>query len=194
MKWLLVILMAGIAAAVLPACDSGEPPRNAAAPSVPAGPDGAASIPEGPGGRMTEFFFYRAGPGGVEQRPSFVMRTPEVSITVEGEALLEQVEAEIHGRDNEITTIRAERGRFDQQTKTATMEGAVVLEQGTMRVEMEDLVWLDEERMAKTEKPVSIYDEGAALHADNLEFHPDESALLLDNMTGGVELAGRREQ
>jgi len=188
--WAMVLLCA--AGAVLPACDRQPAPSDVPVPGAPDAPDGAQPPPPA-AARLTEFFFYRAGQGGVEQRPSFVMRTPAVSITVEGEALLEQVEAEIHGRDNDVTTIRAERGRFDQQAKTATMEGAVVLERGTRRVEMADLVWLDEERVARTEKPVRILDEGAELGAENLEFHPDEGALLLDNLTGDVTLAGRTE-
>ncbi len=192
MKRLCAMVLLFAAGALLPACDRGPAPADAPVPGVPDAPDSPQPPPPA-AARLTEFFFYRAGQGGVEQRPSFVMRTPAVSITVEGEALLEQVEAEIHGRDNEVTTIRAERGRFDQQAKTATMEGAVVLERGTMRVEMEDLVWLDEQRMARTDNPVRILDEGAELAAENLEFHPDEGALFLDNLAGDVTLAGRTE-
>lgn len=192
MKRLCAMVLLFAAGGLLPACDRGPAPANAPVAGVPDAPDSPQPPPLA-AARLTEFFFYRAGQGGVEQRPSFVMRTPAVSITVEGEALLEQVEAEIHGRDNEVTTIRAERGRFDQQAKTATMEGGVVLERGTMRVEMEDLVWLDEQRMARTDNPVRILDEGAELAAENLEFHPDEGALFLDNLAGDVTLAGRTE-
>jgi lipopolysaccharide assembly outer membrane protein LptD (OstA) len=184
MKRLVVILLAlaGVAA-----CEKETPPASV----TPAEPAGAAPVADN--APMTEFFFYRAGPGGVEQRPSFVMRTPKVSINVEGEAVLEDVQAEIYGRNNEVTKIWAEHGRFDQESKTATMKGKVVLERGTMQVEMEDLVWSDEDRLAKTRKPVRILDEGSELHADNMAFHPDENALLLDNVVGDVKLAGRTE-
>ncbi|HOF41440.1 MAG TPA: LPS export ABC transporter periplasmic protein LptC [Candidatus Hydrogenedentes bacterium] len=193
MKPVCAMLLLFAAGALLPACDRGKGPAGEPTRSVPDAPDNSAAPPPAPGARLTEFFFYRASAGGVEQRPSFVMRTPAVSITAQGEALLEEVEAEIHGRDDEVTTIRAQRGRFDQQAKTATMEGAVTLERGTMRVEMQDLVWLDEERVARTEKPVHILDAGAELSAENLEFYPDEGALVLTNLAGGVTLAGRTE-
>jgi len=192
MKPHLLIIMVCAAGAALTSCGSKQPPPQPPQPPVAAASDDAA-LPPADNAQMTEFFFYRAAPGGVEPRPSFVMRTPRVSITIEGMAVLEQVEAEIYGRDNLLTTIGAERGRFDQETKTATMEGNVVLERGTMRIDMQDLVWRDEERMAKTEKPVHITDEGTQLSADNLEFHADEDALLLDNLTGDVTLAGRSE-
>ncbi|MFO7976387.1 MAG: LPS export ABC transporter periplasmic protein LptC [Candidatus Hydrogenedentota bacterium] len=184
MKRLVIILFA---LAGLAGCGKEEPPatvipRKSSEPAPVAGK-----------ARMTEFFFYKADPGGVEQRPSFVMRTPKVSINAEGEAILEDVQAEIYGRNNEVTKIWAENGRFDQETKTATMKGDVVLERGAMQVEMEDLVWSDETRVAKTQKPVRILDEGTELHADNMAFHPDENALLLDNVVGDVKLAGRSE-
>ncbi len=193
MKYVCAMLLLLAAAALLPACDRGKGLDAEPARSVPEAPSNAAASPPAPGARLTEFFFYRASVGGVEQRPSFVMRTPAVSITAQGEALLEQVEAEIHGRDDDVTTIRAQRGRFDQLAKTATMEGAVTLERGTMRVEMQDLVWLDDERVARTEKPVHILDTGAELNAENLAFYPDEGALVLANLAGGVTLAGRTE-
>jgi len=185
MRWVVVILFA---LAGLAACNKEERPSSVGS----AKPEKVAT---GTGdARMAEFFFYRAGAGGVEQRPSFVMRTPKVSITnVEGEAVLENVQAEIYGSNNEVTKIRAEQGRFDQETKTATMKGEVVLERGTMRVEMEDLVWSDEARVAETQKPVRIFDEGTELHADNMAFHPDIDALLLDNVVGDVKLSGRKE-
>ena len=166
-----------------------QEPQVVSVPSPPERP-GPSSDTVPASGRMTEFFFYRAGAGGIERRPSFVMRTPKVSITIEGEAVLEQAEAEIYGRDDGVTKVWAEQGRFDQATRTATMEGTVVLQRGTMTVEMQDLTWSEETRVAQTRKPVRLVDEGAELHADSMVFDPDDNAVLLTNVVGGVEMTG----
>ena len=170
---------------------SQEPPAVSAPPSPDTPGPSAGAVPAS--GRMTEFFFYRADMAGIERRPSFVMRTPKVSITIEGEAVLEETEAEIYGRGDEVTTVWAEQGRFDQETKRATMEGAVVLQRGSMIIEMQDLTWSEETRVAQTDNPVRLVDEGAELHADNMVFDPDENALLLTNVVGGVDMTGRNE-
>ena len=166
-----------------------EPPVAPAPPDTPR--PHADTVPAD--GRMTEFFFYRAESAGIERRPSFVMRTPKVSITIAGEAVLEQAEAEIYGRDDEVTTVWAEQGRFDQETKMATMEGAVVLRRGSMTVEMHDLIWSEETRVAQTDRPVRLFDEDAELHADSMVFDPDDNALLLTNVVGGMDMTGRNE-
>nr|HPJ98634.1 hypothetical protein [Candidatus Hydrogenedentota bacterium] len=93
MKPVCAMLLLFAAGALLPACDRGKGPAGEPTRSVPDAPDNSAAPPPAPGARLTEFFFYRASAGGVEQRPSFVMRTPAVSITAQGEALLEEVEA-----------------------------------------------------------------------------------------------------
>ena len=143
------------------------------------------------GGAVTEFFF--TGQAGRRRATALVRDAHACRIDHgRGEALLEQVEAEIHGRDNDVTTIRAERAALTSRRKRLPWRARSFSNED--HAGRDGRPCLARRRtVARTEKPVRILDEGAELGAENLEFHPDEGALLLDNLTGDVTLAGRTE-
>ncbi len=140
----------------------------------------------GGGGEMTLAFYNdRADPGATH--PSFVIKSPDFQRSDEGVWEAQRVAATIYENQSE-TRLQAGSARYDQNARTATLTGGVSFERGVQHADLEDLVWVNDERLARTDKPVRIAEPGRVLEAEKMEYHPDESRIVLYGMKGTIDL------
>ena len=125
--------------------------------------------------------------------PTFWVHTNVFSIDGEDIWSFEQARAVIYGRNQleENILLEAGSGRF-QEGKMAYLRGGVVARVGDMRLDLTDLEWLNDERLARTDQPVSIATSDSHLTASSLRMYPDQKQLVLTNVTGTVRF-GRTE-
>jgi hypothetical protein len=79
-----------------------------------------------------------------------------------------------------------------KEEERAFLDQGVVGTIGTMTLELEDIEWLNEERLAKTDKPVRMVDGEMHLDAATLRLYPDERKYVMTDAEG-VLLLERKE-
>ena len=84
--------------------------------------------------------------------------------------------------------IRASSGTYDDANKTAILEGEVTLESGSLRMELMDAEWINEERRIRSDKPVTIVDGESHWEASSVIYLPDERLLIARNAKGRYKL------
>lgn len=178
--------------AVLLALAAGCGGKPAVAPGAAQGGAGAASSADSAGaawaggGEMTLAFYNdRDDPGATH--PSFVLTSPNFQRSGEGLWEAQNVRATIY-EDQSETRIEAGSARYDQNRRTAELSGGVKFDRGTQRCEAEDLIWYNDERVARTERPVRLEEAGRTLQAEKMEFYPAESRIVLHEVRGVIAL------
>ncbi len=116
--------------------------------------------------------------------PSFRVSAGKCTLGEANTWLLENAHAVIYNAKYGETELTAGRGRFDQTAKSAYLESGVTLHDQTMTVELEDVTWLNDEGIARSEKPLVVTDGETRLTADGMEFYAKERRLILKNVSG----------
>ena len=122
--------------------------------------------------------------------------TTRVRVVEEGAMSFEQAEAVFTAPDGTRTFLYAGAGEYDQSAKRVALTGGVRLESGTLRIELQDMLWVNETQTARSEQPATIRDGKTHLQAETFEFYPggDESMpgeelLVLSGVTGAIDLS-----
>ncbi len=98
----------------------------------------------------------------------------------------EGAKAVIYGRSDgqeEQIHIEAGSGRF-QETRMAYLKDNVVARVGDMRIELSDIEWINDERLARSDNAISLETPDAQLSASSLLLYPDNKQLILTDVTG----------
>ena len=181
-----VLLISGIAGCA--------PDKKAA--GTGATPEGSASAAGSGGFSMwgsMRLAFFDDSLGSTDPKPSFEVTSPECRLLGENVWEIQNAQAVIYGRDSGEYRIKAGTARFDGVTKSAVLGGGVLLDAGDQRIEMEDVTWVNGERVAKTERPVTITSAGTTMHAEGMQFRPDpgtdpEQYIQLYKVNGSFDL------
>lgn len=172
-------------------CGSGLQPQ---APSVrpdPGGPGFAEGRPAMEGRGVT-LALPRDDPGG-PHKPTLLLHAEVYSVGEDNIWSLKDVRAEVCGaqEDAEPIILEAGRARF-QETKMAYLNDGVVARVGSMRFELIDLEWINEERVGRTDHPVFIQTDDIRLNASSLRLYPDERRIVMTDVVGTLRF-GRNE-
>ncbi len=127
---------------------------------------------------------------GEGDRPRFEVRDTEVSLGADGEAHFENAHAIIYARDGAETHLYAGEGRLDEARGLALLSGGVRMEQGPRQVELEEVEWNNDERVAQSDKPVTLRDGETEVVAASMEFHPDTKMLILRDFKAHLSYGG----
>lgn len=127
-------------------------------------------------------------PGG-PRKPTFWAHVEVFSQTGEDLWSFEKARAIIYGNSEESEPIVLDAGRGSfQETKMAYLKDGVVAHVGEMKLELTDMEWLNDERLARSDNPVTISGGGCALKASSLRMYPDQKQLILTNVSGTLRL------
>lgn len=120
-------------------------------------------------------------------KPTFRVQAKTGSLKDEGMWVFEGAEAVIYGRDegDEDVTLEAARGRFHQD-EGASLAGGITARVGAMVLELEDMVWINADREARTDKPVRIVDGATRLRGGTLRLYPDKRMFVLTDAKGVI--------
>lgn len=186
--------VAGIVLALAVACGKGPAPTGtapSAAPSIPAASDERMNM-EGQG---VDLWLLDSHPtaDGQNRKPTFRVHADGFSLAEDDIWSLEQARAVIFGRDENAPEIQlvAGRGRF-QQGKMAYLKDGVDVTVGEMRMTLSDIEWLNDERVARTDSPLTITTPDSHLEAASMRMYPDRRQVELTRVTGLIHLEGEQ--
>jgi lipopolysaccharide export system protein LptC len=180
-----------VALLVVLGCGKGLPP-NPGAPvppnplsGAPAAPDEARPTMEAQGVDLRLFDSHPTD--GVARKPTFWVHAEVFSLAEENIWSFERARAVIYGREESApeVTVEARRGRF-QESKMAYLKDGVVAHIGEMKIEMTDIEWLNDERLGRTDNPLSITTKDSHLKASSLRLYPDRKELVLTEVAGSM--------
>ncbi|MFP6583070.1 MAG: LPS export ABC transporter periplasmic protein LptC [Candidatus Hydrogenedentota bacterium] len=122
------------------------------------------------------------------QKPTFYVRAVTADGNANGGWILTQPEAIIYGEDSEDVVLNAESGSLDDESATATLAGNVQATIGTMAVQLEEILWDNKNRLAYSDKAVTLKGEEMDLEAQGIRIEPKIGTIVLENVTGTFEL------
>jgi len=171
--------------------------KNLAVTSVPPKGDPAPSADEQEDmegrGLDLRLFDNNPTPGG-PRKPTFWAHVEVFSRTGEDLWAFEKARAIIYGssEESEPIVLDAGQGSF-QETKMAYLKNGVVAHVGDMQLELTDIEWLNDERLARSDNPVAISGAGSNLKASSLRIYPDQKQLILTDVSGTLRLRRSEE-
>jgi hypothetical protein len=128
------------------------------------------------------------------RKPTLVLRAPEYAHTEADTWTFKNVEAAIFSEGQEQTHIYAAQGELNRNEQFARLGGGATISSGTMRITLEEVEWVNEERLIRSDCPVEIFDGGNVLHAASLRYYPSKKELYLAEVTGRLTLTGKETQ
>jgi hypothetical protein len=122
---------------------------------------------------------------GDSRKPTFWLHADTYSLADENIWSFEKARAIIYGRGEHGTEIHLEagQGRFQENTM-AQMKGGVDVQFEDMRLQLSDMEWINAERVARTDHPVSVASNSVQLQAATLRLYPDEKQLVMTDAVG----------
>ena len=168
--------------------DTSQPDEAAEAPdSLPPDEEGAMA------GDMTlRLFDEQAGPEGA-RHPLFTITSPSFFGHGEGQWGFDEARAVIREPNGDTIEMEAGAGELNQQTRQAVLRDSVTVTARGLRLELEELEWLNDERIARSDKPLEVVVESGRVQAESMELHPAEDRLYLNKVRGSLRL-GSLEQ
>jgi len=182
-------------AAILPGCGPmmTPPPPKAAASDLP----GATNSPIRDNTARLEgvdLWLYGTDPtAGADRKPTCWVHADAFTLEHDNAWSLESAKAVIYARDGDAPDIRIEarHGRFEE-SKMASLRNGVTAQIGDIWLKMEEVLWLNDERELRTDRPVSITARHMQLHAEALRLYPDKQEISMTRVTGTIELEGNQ--
>lgn len=158
---------------------------------------GDASLPQDKSAAsgMIELLFYdERVPTNIPAQPTLRLKT-RVRVVEGGMMSFENAEAVFTSSDGTESYLRAGAGEYDQSTKRIALTGGIVLDSGSLHIELADILWTNETQSARSEKPAIIRNNATVLRAATFVFYPrgdetdrDQEVLLLSETTGDIDL------
>ena len=128
------------------------------------------------------------------RRPVFTVSSPQFSHEGGGRWLFRDASAVILDPGGEEILLRAASGRMNQETREAWLEGDVTLQAEDMAMELQDVEWVNEDRVARSGKPLRVAVGETRFEASAMELWPDENRLRLTDVRGSIHLKGFEEE
>lgn len=127
--------------------------------------------------------------GGEERKPTFWIHADVCSLLEENIWSFEKAHAIIYGRDQAEEPIRLEagRGRF-QESKMAYLKDGVDAFIGAMHIRLQDIEWINDENVARSDSPLSIMTPRSYLEAASLRLYPEKRQLVLTHVSGLIQV------
>ena len=138
----------------------------------------------------TELAFWgKDVPPGVEQPPTFWVSADRFTLEETGGEkvwMLEGTTAMLAVPDGDDANIKAGRCRFDEASRTAELSGDVTVRMGAKTIELTDMIWLNEEGVARSDNKLTVADGPSRFEAEKMAFTPSKNELVLEQVLGTV--------
>lgn len=141
-------------------------------------------------GRGRDLYMHDYSPTDGELRdPTFWVHADSDQLA-EGEKQwsLQGTRAVIYRDDEEDLVVEALEGEVDLDRQVAELRGAVRLTVGSLIVDLEDLLWENEEGTATSDHPIHLVDENMRFDAESLLIKRDEGVIILGEGSGYLRL------
>jgi hypothetical protein len=101
----------------------------------------------------------------------------------------QKARAVIYGRsqDDPEITFEAGSGRF-QEAKMAYLENGVKVRVGNMDLELADFEWINDERVGRTDHPVTVTSKDFRLTASSMRLYPDDRRIQMKGGSGMMRI------
>lgn len=117
--------------------------------------------------------------------PTFTVKSPNCQRKEDGAWTFESADATILGADKRSTiSLQATRGELDHQTGHALLSDGVTAHMNSLTLELDNIEWRNDERVAVTTNPVRVLDGETRLQASGLRLSPDDRRLTLTDVSG----------
>jgi hypothetical protein len=164
---------------------------------APASSDTAPAEGASMKGQGVDLRLFDASPTqGGSRKPTFWVHADTFSLGEKNLWTFEKARAVVYARNEEDpqVTFEAGSGQF-QETKgedgkggMAFLRGGVTAQVGPMRLQLSDIEWVNDERTARSDSPVTITSEDSNLSASSVRLYPDQKQLVMTNVTGELQL------
>ncbi|MFP4171768.1 MAG: LPS export ABC transporter periplasmic protein LptC [Candidatus Hydrogenedentota bacterium] len=175
-------------------CSSPESPEVSEPEEAVEGQDALPPDEEGAmAGDMTlRLFDEQGGPEG-SRHPLFTITSPGFFGNGAGQWGFNEATALIREPNGDTIEMRAGAGELNQQTRRAVLRDSVTVTARDLRLELEELEWLNDEGIARSDKPLEVVAEYGNVQAEGMELHPADNRLYLNKVRGSLRL-GSLEQ
>lgn len=125
-------------------------------------------------------------PGGT-RKPTFWLHTDTFTMSDAKTWSFENAHAVVYGEEGENADIEFEAGRGHlEEDKMAYLKDGVKAKIGDIALELQDIEWVNADRVARTDNPVSITMDGSNLKSAGLRIFPDQKKLVLNDVAGTI--------
>lgn len=139
-----------------------------------------------------DLWLYDEAPtAGADRKPTCWVHADAFTLENDNAWMLDRAKAIIYAReaDTPDIDIEARHGRFEE-SKMAYLRDGVTATVGTVHLQMEDVEWLNEERVLQTEHAGSITTDTMQLDVESLRLYPAQHRIEMTRVTGTVTLEG----
>jgi len=105
----------------------------------------------------------------------------------------QKAHAVIYGRDpnDAEITLEAGSGRF-QEAKMAYLKDGVKVHVGKMDLDLADFEWINDERVGRTDNPITVASKDLNLTASSMRLYPDKRQIQMTNASGMMRIERER--
>ena len=130
---------------------------------------------------------------GETRKPTLWLHADEFTLEEQNISSFQKARAVIYGKeaDDAEITLDAGSGRF-QESKMAYLKDGVSVRIGGMSLQLEDFEWINEERVGRTDRPVTVTSEDLHLTASSMRLYPDKRQIQLTSVSGTMRIGGKR--
>ena len=123
------------------------------------------------------------------RKPRFWLHAEKQTISAEGATSFEKAHAVVYGKDTDVEqmVIDAGAGQYKQEEMVYLGNG-VVARAGDTTIQLTDMTYENNEKVARSDNPVSIDSPRMQLKADNVRLNPDTRSMVLESVSGTVQL------
>lgn len=130
---------------------------------------------------------------GEARKPTLWLHADAFTLEEQNISSFQKARAMIYGRDaeNSEITLDAGSGRF-QEGKMAYLKDGVSVHIKDLAIQLEDFEWVNEERVGRTEHPVTVTSDALNLTASSMRLYPDKRQIQLTGASGTMRIEGKR--
>jgi len=100
---------------------------------------------------------------------------------------LQGVSGTIYGKDSKDFQLKADKGTYNENLKTITLEGSVIIQSGSMLIKTESVTWYNEEDILVSNSPVLLQNGETQLTAQSFKVNRAEKKIILQNSVGTIK-------
>ena len=141
-------------------------------------------------GRGADFRLFDGDPTtGPARRPRLWLHVDSFSLAEENIWSFKNARAVIYGRDEQMEDMFLEAGGGSyQEGKSAYLKDGVIAKIGDMELDLQDIEWLNEEGLGKSDYALSIKTPDSDLKASSVRLYHRENKIVLTDVTGTLLL------
>lgn len=123
------------------------------------------------------------------RKPIFEFETESATINeVTKIQNLTGVSGTVYREAAEDLKLQAQDGVYDENAKTATLEGAVSIQTDKMAIQMESVTWYNTQNLLQSNSPIELENGDIRLGAEMIQVYPKKNHMILHNGHGTIKI------